>query len=395
MPRRFATPILLLLLATNAGAQTFSELAPPTGPGAAEPLLFATKDAVLLSWLEPVFDSDRVAVRFARLTAGKWSGPHTVVERNDLFVNWADFPSIVEDAKGTLFAHWLQRSGGETYAYDVRMSTSSDGGQTWSPPFLLNRDGRKNEHGFVSLAPLPKGGVAATWLDGRNMPEGKEEGDMTLRYATIDARGSIHSDVQLDGRTCECCATGMTMATSGPVIVYRDRSPKEVRDIAVVRGTAKGWTRPRLLHADGWKIAGCPVNGPQIAAAGNHLGAAWFTAANDHGRVYAAFSFDGGASFGEPVRVDDGRPLGRVDIVMIDPRTAIVTWLEQTPAGGEIRARRVFGNGRVDPAIKVADTGTARAAGFPRTAALGRDVYFAWTEQNASARRVHVARAVF
>jgi hypothetical protein len=87
------------------------------------------------------------------------------------------------------------------------------------------------------------------------MPEGKEEGDMTLRYATIDARGTIHSDVQLDARTCECCATGMAMATSGPVIVYRDRSPKEVRDIAVVRATGKGWTRPRLVHADGWKIA--------------------------------------------------------------------------------------------------------------------------------------------
>src|SRR5437762_3591448 len=82
-------------------------------------------------------------------------------------------------------------------------------------PFLLNRDGKKNEHGFVTLAPLPHGGVGATWLDGRNMPEGKEEGEMSIRYATVSARGTIASDVILDRRTCECCTTGMAMTANG------------------------------------------------------------------------------------------------------------------------------------------------------------------------------------
>ena len=49
---------------------------------------------------------------------------------------------------------WLEKSGSGTYAYDVRMATSKDGGRTWSKPFLLNRDGRKTEHGFVTLALL-------------------------------------------------------------------------------------------------------------------------------------------------------------------------------------------------------------------------------------------------
>jgi hypothetical protein len=336
-----------------------------------------------------------VALRIARFTNGAWSQPLTVVERNDFFVNWADFPSVLEDKSGVLFAHWLQKSGKGVYAYDVRMATSKDGGRTWSAPFLLNRDGKQNEHGFASLAALPGGGVGATWLDGRNMPEGKEEGEMSIRYASVDAGGSIRADAALDTRTCECCTTGMAMTANGPVVVYRDRSREDVRDIAFVRRTKEGWTKPRLLHADGWKIAGCPVNGPQIDAIGSRAAVAWFTAANDRGRAFVAFSADSGATFGNPIGIDDGKPVGRVDVLMLDADTALVTWLEQTASGAEIRARRVRRNGTIDPATKVADSGTARGSGFPRIARVGRDVYFTWTEQSATAKRVHVAVGKF
>jgi hypothetical protein len=54
-------------------------------------------------------------------------------------------------------------------------------------------------------------------------------GDMTLRYATVDAGGKIAGDTELDRRACECCTTGMAMSARGPVIVYRDRSHDEVR----------------------------------------------------------------------------------------------------------------------------------------------------------------------
>lgn len=374
------------------------EIAVPAGPGAAEPFLFATRDSILLSWLEPVANTDRVALRFARYRNGQWSEPQTIVDRNDLFVNWADFPSIVEDAKGTLFAHWLQKSSGGTYSYDVRMATSVNG-TTWSEPFLLNRDGTKTEHGFVTLAALSDGGVGATWLDGRHMTGGggheHDGGDMAIRYATVDANGRIAEDTELDDRTCECCTTGMTMTVSGPVIVYRDRSADEVRDIAYVTKTAAGWTKPARVHADDWKINACPVNGPQADAIGNRVVTAWFTAAQEKGRAFAAFSDDGGVTFGKPVRIDDGKPIGRLDVLLLDEETALVTWLEQTNTGGEVRARRVRRNGSPEPPVKIADSSTARAAGFARTAKLGPDAYVTWTEQSATSKKVHVARVRF
>jgi len=382
----------LLFLATVVHAQTVADVPVPSLPGSAQPFLFAAKHGLLLSWLEPVPNSKRSALRFSRFADGKWSQPRTIVERDNFFVNWADFPSIVEDAKGVLFTHWLQRSGGTSYAYDVQLSISKDGGQHWSTPVLLNRDGKTNEHGFVSLAPLANGGVGATWLDGRNMVEGKEEGNMTIRYARVDATGTIRSEVQLDERTCECCTTAMTMVAGRPVIAYRDRSPEEIRDIAIVRLTASGWSTPRLIHADGWKIAGCPVNGPQLDARGSRVVAAWFSAADEHARAYVAFSDDGGATFDASVIIDDGKPVGRMDVVMITKDAAVVTWLEQTASGAELRARRVPRNGTPHSSVKLADSSTARAAGFARAAVVEPEVYVAWTEQNGAMKRIHVSR---
>ena len=393
-PREAIVPSDAVDAARAAGG--IEEIASPAGANAAEPFVSATRDGVLLSWLEPVANTDRTALRFARYHGGEWSEPRTIVERNDLFENWADFPSIIEDANGVLFTHWLQKSGSGTYAYDVRMATSADGGATWGESFLLNRDGTPNEHGFATLAPLPNGGVGVTWLDGRKMTQGDHDhesgGDMGIRYATVDADGTIVNEMELDGRTCECCTTGMAITPRGPVIAYRDLSTEGIRDISYVRRILTEWTSPRPVHADGWKINGCPVNGPQVDAVGDRVVTAWFTAANEKQRVYVAFSDDAGGTFSKPVVVDEGKPAGRVDVVMLDERTALVSWLEQTPQGAEIRARRVSRDGAAAPSMKIADSAAARAAGFARMARVGRDVYFTWTEQSATSKRIHMAR---
>jgi hypothetical protein len=121
------------------------------------------------------------------------------------------------------------------------------------------------------------------------------------------------------------------------------------------------------------------VNGPAVATSGRRVAVAWFTGAANTQQVKLAFSNDSGESFGEPVKVDDGSPAGRVDVLLLDDGSAMVCWLEKLPGGGEVRARRVWPNGRRDQAITVAASGTARSNGFPQMALAGNTLVFAWT----------------
>ena len=58
---------------------------------------------------------------------------------------------------------------------------------------------------------------------------------MTLRAAFIDKKGNKINEWELDGRVCDCCQTTAAITNDGPVVVYRDRSDDEVRDMSIVR----------------------------------------------------------------------------------------------------------------------------------------------------------------
>lgn len=365
------------------------DLPVPSGAGAGEPFLEVTPGgALLMSWIER--KDDLAAVKMARFDGSAWSAPSTIVEEADLFVNWADFPSIHALEGEELAAHWLRKRGSGASSYDVRIARSTDGGKTWSDPVTPHKDGTETEHGFVSLGHAPGSReLQAVWLDGRLMTPGGQGhggGDQTLRWARFAPDGSTLQEQELDRRTCECCQTAMTMTPMGAVVAYRDRSPKEVRDIALVRQTPAGWTPPAIVHADGWTVPGCPVNGPQLASHGPRVALAWFTVPKDEGIVNLAFSDDAGARWSAPVRVDQGNPIGRVDVLMPAAGYAVVTWLERTGEAAEIRSRIVARDGTMGPPLVVGRSTTARAAGFPRAALVGNNVYVAWTEPGEQAR---------
>ncbi len=361
----------------------------PAGPRSAEPNLRVTDDgAVLMSWLESGDDSS-VALRFSELRSGMWSPPRTIVSGRALLANWADFPSVVPLGDGALMAHWLTRNGTEKYAYEVRVAMSPDGGATWGDAMLLHADSSPVEHGFVSLWPAGPKTAGAAWLDART-----HDADGVMRLMHREILGdSLGAERSLDLRVCDCCQTAAALTARGPVLVYRDRSPDEVRDIGILRLTSAGWSEPRLVHADGWQIEACPVNGPAVAAEGDHVAVAWFTAARDTARVHVAFSDDAGLTFSPPVRVDGGTPAGRVAIALDDSSGAFVSWIERI--GGdtaEVRVRRIDREGRLEEPVVVASSTTARASGFPRMVRVGRELVFAWTEPGTPSF-VRVARA--
>lgn len=368
------------------------EIDSPAAAGSVEPYLASTGGVAWMSWLEKTSRNGH-ALRVSRWDGSGWIRPETVASDVPFFVNWADFPSVLPMSDGGLVAHWMQKSGEGTYAYDVMVSRSSDGGATWSAPVRPHRDGTKTEHGFVSLVDLGPGRFGAIWLDGRNFKGGAMEGtaDMILMFALYEG-GAFRPEVVLDERVCECCQTAAAPVRDGTLIAYRDRSPGEVRDISFVRGAEGVWTEPAIPHADRWKIAGCPVNGPSVASDGDRVALAWFTAADGDSRVMVAFSEDSGRTFSAPVRMDHGNPLGRVDVEWLPDGSALVSWLEE--GGGsaaEIRVRRAATSGPIGASTIVSRTSAARASGFPRMGRTGEEVLLAWTDQ-VEPPRVRVAR---
>jgi hypothetical protein len=365
---------------------TVRELATPAAAGSGEPNLAAGPDgSTYLSWIEPRPDSAH-ALRFsARAAGGQWTEPRTIAQGKGWFVNWADFPAVLAFGDGALAAHWLQRNGPGTYAYEVRIALSPDGGRTWSQGAVPHRDGTPTEHGFVSLFPWDEGRAGLVWLDGRQTGghgghAATASAAMALMHATLGADGSLGPEVLLDARVCDCCQTSAARAGDALVVAYRDRSDSEVRDIATVRYAAGRWSNPALVSRDNWVINGCPVNGPAVAADEARVAVAWFSAPEETGRVQAAFSSDAGRTYGTPVRVDDGRPLGRVDVVLLASGQALVSWLEQVPGGAEIRVRTVAPAGALGPALTVAPSSEARSSGFPRLERAGDEVIVAWRD---------------
>ena len=361
------------------------EIASPGETGSRYPhLAVGTDDAVVMSWLQPVGDR-RHELRYATLQESAWTGARSVAAGDDWFVNWADFPSVVPGPDSLLAAHWLQQRPGHAYSYDVRLAVSADAGQTWTEPMSPHDDGTPTEHGFATLLPVGPS-VLAIWLDGRRTSgdEGHDHGAagaMTLRSLTID-RGGLGSGAgaEIDARVCDCCQTDAALSDEGPIVVYRDRSAAEIRDIGVVRLTAAGWTAPQLVHADGWHMTGCPVNGPAIDARGHEVAVAWFTAP-DRPRVRLAFSSDSGRTFSAPVEVAAGGVAGRVDVVLLDEGRAVVSWLADAPGGAEFVAQPFARDGTVaGPPVLIARSSIERASGFPQMVRSGDRLIFAWTQ---------------
>ena len=323
-------------------------------------------------------------MHLARLHDDTWQAMPPVVSGPDLLANWADTPVVAEGGDGALYAAWLMKIG---RGYGVRVARSADAGVAWRELGWLHADRSEAEHGFVSLSPQADG-VRAIWLGGENAE--KPGGATTLRTAIVSA--AIGDERVLDERVCDCCSTGVSRATSGLLVAFRDRSADELRDIAVGRLAGANFaTTPAA--ADGWKLLGCPVNGPEIAARGSQAAVAWFTAAGNQARVQVAFSRDGGRTFGAPVRVDGGKPLGRVGIAL-DGEEAIVSWLEQTSAAAEIRLRRVAPDGRAGEAMTVAEVPAARASGVPRILADGSRLIVAWTDPGPGGKASQVRAGV-
>ncbi len=367
---------------TDKAESSLKQLNSPADSVSAEPYLFTDKNGlVYLSWVGKI--KEKFLLKYSVLNNDDWSEPVAITSGSNWFVNWADYPMLASNGND-LMAHILQKSAEGKYTYDVKLITSVDKGKSWSDLKILHDDGKNAEHGFVSLIPY-EDKFFVSWLDGRNAVSEEEDtaahhdghqGAMSLRGAVVNKQGIKTAEWELDNRVCDCCQTSAAITANGPVVVYRDRSKEEIRDMSIVRFVNGKWTEPKTIFNDQWKIAGCPVNGPRCVAEGNNLAIAWFSSPDKKAQVNIIFSNDGGANFNKPIRVDEQNPIGRVDVVMLDEKSAMVSWME----GAVIKAARVYKDGKKDSSIVIASSSESRSSGFPQMTKAGNNIIFAWSD---------------
>ena len=376
-------PVLFLSCIEKKTYEKVQNMNSPARIGASLPYLIKGDDGALyMSWVEQD-STEFTTFWYARMINGNWSDPSKIAEGNDWFVNWADYPAIAIDQQGNMIAHYLKKSGPDTYAYDVNVLIKPHGGK-WSTPIVPHNDGTQTEHGFVTMLPEGVGQFRLVWLDGRKTVGSHNHhgagGSMTLRTALIDLKGTITSEFELDERVCDCCQTGGAATKNGAVIVYRDRSMEEIRDISLIDISENGSTQPLTLGTDQWQIRGCPVNGPRVTSINNTRAVGWFTAAEEQPQVKTVFSVDAGSSWKEFI-IDETEPMGRVDITLLDEGRAAVSWLDGG-ASTTIKCRFVNADGMMQEPIVISSTDAARASGFPQMEFVDGVLYFAWTNND-------------
>lgn len=347
------------------------------------PQLTSSGSGAILSWIE--HRGGTAYLKFAQRTASGWSETRTVSSGGNWFLSWADVPSVIRLSNGTLVANWYRATDPSIEAYDVRLSYSTDSGRSWSTPFGPHSDRTTTQHGFASMFELPDSTLGLVWLDGRDQAlnkTGGEQGTMGLYYGSFDRVWKQTAETPVDTRVCECCPTTAVVTSDGVLTAFRDRSPREIRDINVSLLANGAWTPARPVHVDNWMIEACPVNGPMLSARGMNVAAAWFTGAGDKPQAYAAFSADAGRTWGEPIRLDAESTLGHVDIELLDDGSAVATWMEFAEQRSWFRMRRVERSGAKSAPVAIT---TARVTGYPRVSHNGDELVIAWTESSEDA----------
>ena len=364
-----------------------------TAAGSNGPQLTSSVKGVIVSWLES--DENGSVLKFAERTSAGWSRPLTAASGDDWFVTEADTPAVLRLSNGTLVASWEQSTNEEVEASNLRLTYSKDDGKTWAKSFLPHHDGTDTQHGFATLFELPGPALGVVWLDGRLTVKDREHGPMTMRYASFNPQWRQVADVAIDTKVCDCCTTSVATTSEGPIVVYRNRTDDEIRDIYVSRLVAGKWTTGVAVHNDGWQIKACPINGPVVSARGRDVAVGWYTLKNEIGQAFIAFSNDAGRTFGQPIRLDDAASLGKVDIEMLDDGSAVASWIEFAAQRSQFRVRHIEKSGAKSAAVTIAGASGGRVGGVPRLARFGDQLVFAWTEtpERGGTGQVKVATA--
>ena len=366
--------LILLALSVCGFAQALKPVAVPnpSPAGSIQPnWALAADGSAMLSWVEPS-KGGGYTLRYAVRKGAAWSEARTIASGRKIWRHPAEMPGMVSLSDGTLLAHWVEKGNDSSDEENILVSSSKDGIK-WTAPLMAHHDRTPVQHGLVSIAASGPHEASLLWLQALK----GEDGPVSLMRTIVGADGKEIREEQLDKDTCSCCPTSVVNTAKGLLVAYRDHTPKDIRDIAVLRFESAKWSASRILYPDKWEINACPVNAASAAAKDNRVAIAWYTEADDKPRVQLVFSSDAGTTFGKPIKVSTGDTLGYASTTLNSDGGAFVSWIEEGASSASADVRLVSPAGVAGPVLKVAE-GPRTSLGYPKIVRAGNETWIAW-----------------
>lgn len=214
-------------------------------------------------------------------------------------------PSFVWGRGIQTHALW-EESTGEGIGTRLVAATSPALGREWLPPVRVTDKDEPSTNAFSTLAAAPNGHLFVAWLDGRDSDQGAPGTSAVYVARSIDGGKTWGKNVAVAHNVCPCCRPMIAFTNGAVHVVWRHVYPGNLRDMAVAssRDGGETWEDPVRVAEDGWKINGCPHAGAAMTTKGDRLWASWYSDGDgSNPGVRLAYSDDGAKSFSEPVVV--------------------------------------------------------------------------------------------
>ncbi len=297
---------------------------------------------VSLAWMEE--DKDVRSVLYARSVApGGPMGSPARVNRPEEVPYWRQEAPALALQGDEVFVTWgltpPKATSQQPFATELRLSRSSDRGQTFQPSVIVNDDPGVIQHAFDALHRDADGRLHLSWIDGRDGK--KEPGTYVAR--SLDGGQTVTKNMKVDEATCVCCRTAITSGPDGMVYVaWRKIFEGNIRETVVARSTDHGATFEAsvVVGHDGWVFPACPHRPASMGVdRQGRLYVVWYTEGTDEvPAVYIAYSDDRGKSFSEKRKLNvSTNTFPDHPQIAVDPVGRIVAvWEEQGPVKRDV-----------------------------------------------------------
>jgi len=273
-------------------------------------------------------------------------------------------PKVALGPSGQVYVSWASER--ERWKGNIRFARSTDGGKTFSPAIDLNSDAARAPagHAFQSISVDKQGRIYAAWIDERNMQPADRGAEIWMSTSTDGGR-TFSPDRRILGDVCECCRTDLQIDAAGRMFLsYRTVPPAGpmFRDIvlAVSQDGGKSFSKT-IVSQDGWEVNACPVAGPALSVSvRGPVGIVWFTGGGDRPGLYYASSATREVSFSPRRLLDPNQKLGK------HAQTAVVSQDQRLVAWDDLAEATVTRWGLLDLRdLRFQEMGSKEGVSFP------------------------------